>query len=201
MCRCADPAPGCYAARLLLSHGERSGISARIGPAPRSAGFRLRPFPWRRRRPRRTGGAGAGPAEKRDMSVTEQEPTTPSPAGSRDARPGARGAGARAPRLDAARRPCGQRGHHRRSSAHGSRRHVLRMDGQPFAVAGPADPGHLLRDRGSRCHGRLSPPAHPPQLQVPPPDPSCARRARLRRRRGPGHRLGGHPPQAPRLLR
>ena len=52
-----------------------------------------------------------------------------------------------------------------------------------------------------RHHGRLPPPLHPPQLQDLPRGARRARRARLRRDRGPGDLVGGRPPQAPRLLR
>ena len=54
---------------------------------------------------------------------------------------------------------------------------------------------------GHGHHGRLSPAADPPQLQVPPGRARGLRRARLRRGRGPGDRLGRHAPQAPPVLR
>ena len=58
---------------------------------------------------------------------------------------------------------------------------------------------HLHRDR-VRCHGRLSPAVHPPQLQDDPPRARAAGRARLDGGRGPRDRVGRHAPQAPPLL-
>ncbi len=72
---------------------------------------------------------------------------------------------------------------------------------RPAGLAGPPDPGRLLRVIGSGHHGRVPPPAHPPQLQDQPLGPGGVRGARVRGRRGPGDRLGRHPPQAPPVLR
>ena len=73
--------------------------------------------------------------------------------------------------------------------------------GEPAAVAGPADPGTELHDHRDRHHRRLSSAADPPQLQVPPGGAHGLCDAGVRGGRGPGDRLGRHPPQAPPVLR
>ena len=53
----------------------------------------------------------------------------------------------------------------------------------------------------ARCHDRLSPPAHAPQLQDLAMDAGAARDPRHDVGRGSRDLVGGRPPQAPRLLR
>ena len=76
-------------------------------------------------------------------------------------------------------------------------------------LAGLGGPAGLERHRrvrdplpahGPRDHRRVPPPPDPPRVRDQPHRPRSPRRARLRRDRGPGHLVGGRPPQAPRLL-
>ena len=87
-----------------------------------------------------------------------------------------------------------------RGAARRARRRGLARVGRDPALARPARArDHLHADRAGR-HGRLPPPLHAPQLQDRPRGASGARRAGLDGRRGPGDRVGRHPPQAPSLL-
>ena len=87
-----------------------------------------------------------------------------------------------------------------RPAARRPRRRGLARVGRDPALARPARPRHHLHPDRAGHHRRLPPALHPSQLQDRPHAASAAGGARLDGGRGPGDRMGGHPPQAPSLL-
>ena len=92
-------------------------------------------------------------------------------------------------------------GHRDRRAVPVAGRRRLAAVEQPAALARPRRVRDLLCVLRPRRDGRLPPAVHPPELQDEPVHARPLRGRRLHGDRGPGHLLGGRPPQAPRVLR